>query len=42
MATKSLELWERFTAEKGEEIGFRRCGLLYLSIDDEALAAWTL
>jgi len=40
MATKSLELWERFAAESGEETGFRRCGLLYLSNDDEELATW--
>src|SRR6476659_7435302 len=25
MATKSLALWEQFTAESGEETGFRRC-----------------
>lgn len=41
MATKSLELWERFAAETGEETGFHRCGLLYLSNDDEELATWT-
>ena len=40
MATKSLELWERFAADTGEETGFRRCGLLYLSNDDEELATW--
>src|SRR5689334_9729687 len=40
MATKSLELWERFAADTGEETGFRRCGLLYLSNDDEELAMW--
>jgi len=41
MATKSLELWERFAAESGEDTGFRRCGLLYLSNDDEELATWS-
>ena len=35
MATKSLELWEQFAADTGEDTGFSRCGLLYLS-DDEA------
>ncbi|TJW86924.1 MAG: FAD-binding oxidoreductase, partial [Mesorhizobium sp.] len=30
MATHSLDLWERFAAETGEDTGFRRCGLLYL------------
>src|SRR6476661_558055 len=41
MATKSLDLWERFAAETGENTGFRRCGLLYLSNDDEELATWS-
>jgi glycine/D-amino acid oxidase-like deaminating enzyme len=41
MATKSLALWERFTADSGEQTGFRRCGLLYLSNNDEELATWT-
>jgi glycine/D-amino acid oxidase-like deaminating enzyme len=40
MATKSLDLWERFTAETGEDTGFRRCGLLYLSNSEEELAGW--
>ncbi len=40
MATKSLDLWERFAAESGEDTGFRRCGLLYLSNSEEELAGW--
>ncbi len=40
MATKALDLWERFAAESGEDTGFRRCGLLYLSNDDAELAGW--
>ena len=40
MATKSLELWESFAAETGEDTGFRRCGLFYLSNSDEELAGW--
>ncbi|WEX78944.1 FAD-binding oxidoreductase [Sinorhizobium numidicum] len=40
MATKSLDLWERFAAESGEDAGFRRCGLFYLSNNDEELAGW--
>ena len=40
MATKSLDLWERFTAETGENTGFRRCGLLYLSDSEAELATW--
>ncbi|WVT76447.1 FAD-binding oxidoreductase (plasmid) [Sinorhizobium chiapasense] len=40
MATRSLDLWERFAAESGEDTGFRRCGLLYLSDNEEELAGW--
>jgi glycine/D-amino acid oxidase-like deaminating enzyme len=40
IATKSLDLWEQFSAETGEDTGFRRCGLLYLSNNDEELAGW--
>jgi glycine/D-amino acid oxidase-like deaminating enzyme len=40
MASKSLDLWERFAAESGEDTGFRRCGLLYLSNDEAELARW--
>ncbi|MGN7737674.1 NAD(P)/FAD-dependent oxidoreductase [Ensifer sp. 22564] len=40
MATKSLDLWERFAAESGEDTGFRRCGLFYLSNNEEELAGW--
>ncbi|KQX41230.1 D-amino acid oxidase [Devosia sp. Root436] len=40
MATKSLELWENVAAETGEDTGFRRCGLLYLSQDETQLAGW--
>ncbi|WP_105385012.1 NAD(P)/FAD-dependent oxidoreductase [Neorhizobium alkalisoli] len=40
MATKSLDLWEQFARETGEDTGFRRCGLLYLSDDEEELAGW--
>src|SRR3954469_5378227 len=40
MATKSLDLWERFAAETGEDTGFHRCGLLYLSDDEAELAGW--
>src|SRR6478609_8490400 len=39
IATKSLDLWEQF-AESGEDTGFRRCGLMYLSNDEEELARW--
>ncbi len=40
IATKSLDLWEEFAAETGEDTGFRRCGLLYLSNDEAELEAW--
>jgi glycine/D-amino acid oxidase-like deaminating enzyme len=40
MATKSLDLWEQFGAESGEETGFKRCGLLYLSNSEAELAGW--
>ncbi|MGX8011817.1 NAD(P)/FAD-dependent oxidoreductase [Mesorhizobium sp. ORM8.1] len=40
MATHSLDLWERFSIETGEDTGFRRCGLLYLSNDETELAGW--
>ncbi|MER8589882.1 FAD-binding oxidoreductase, partial [Mesorhizobium sp. M1338] len=40
MATRSLDLWERFAEETSEDTGFRRCGLLYLSNDEAELAGW--
>ncbi|MEJ1162819.1 FAD-binding oxidoreductase [Variovorax sp. CCNWLW186] len=40
MATKSLDLWEQFTAETGEVTGFQRCGLLYLSNSEKELEGW--
>ncbi|GAB1584688.1 NAD(P)/FAD-dependent oxidoreductase [Phyllobacterium phragmitis] len=40
MATKSLDLWEKVARETGEDTGFRRCGLLYLSQDENELAGW--
>ena len=40
IATKSLDLWDQFAADTGEDAGFRRCGLLYLSNDESELAGW--
>ena len=40
IAMKSLDLWERIARESGEDMGFRRCGLLYLSNDDNELTGW--
>ena len=31
---------ERFAAESGEDTGFHRCGLLYLSNDEAELSRW--
>ena len=41
IASKSLDLWERFAAETGEDTGFHRCGLLYLSNDEAELSRWS-
>jgi glycine/D-amino acid oxidase-like deaminating enzyme len=40
MATRSLALWEQFAADSGEDTGFARCGLLYLSDDEAELSRW--
>ena len=40
IATESLALWDRFAEDIGEDLGFRRCGLLYLSDDEAQLAGW--
>ncbi|WP_163031364.1 NAD(P)/FAD-dependent oxidoreductase, partial [Pseudomonas viridiflava] len=40
IATKALELWEQFGAETGEQTGFSRCGLLYLSNNEQEIAGW--
>lgn len=40
MATKSLDLWDRFAEEIGEDVGFKRSGLLYLSNDEAEIAGW--
>jgi len=40
IATKSLDLWEKVAHETGEDTGFRRCGLLYLSNDEGELEGW--
>ncbi len=40
MATKALELWEKFAAETGEDTGFNRCGLFYLSDDEAQIDQW--
>ncbi len=40
MATKSLELWEHLARETNQDLGFRRCGLLYLSNDAAEIDTW--
>ena len=40
LATQSLALWEEIQSELGEDLGFRRCGLLYLSDDEAEIAGW--
>ena len=40
LSTKSLALWEDMTADIGEDLGFRRCGLIYLSNDAVELEGW--
>jgi glycine/D-amino acid oxidase-like deaminating enzyme len=40
ISTRSLDLWEQFSADSGEDTGFRRCGLFYASNNEEELAGW--
>ncbi|MBO0662561.1 FAD-binding oxidoreductase [Jiella sp. MQZ9-1] len=40
LATQSLALWEEMAADLDEDLGFRRCGLLYLSNDEAEIAGW--
>lgn len=40
LATKSLDLWEEITEDLGEDLGFRRCGLLYLSDNQAEIDTW--
>lgn len=40
VATRSLELWQAMAQDLGEDVGFRRCGLTYLSDNEEELQRW--
>ena len=40
LSTRSLELWEEITADIGVDLGFQRCGLLYLSDDEAEIEGW--
>lgn len=36
----SMELWDKFASEIGQDVGFRRSGLRYATDDEAALAQW--
>ncbi|WP_427023584.1 NAD(P)/FAD-dependent oxidoreductase [Aureimonas ureilytica] len=40
ISTRSLDLWDRLAEETGEDVGFRRCGLFYLSQNEAELEGW--
>lgn len=40
LSTKSLALWEDMAADIGDDMGFSRCGLLYLSNSEQELDTW--
>ncbi len=40
LALLSMNLWDGFAAEIGRDPGFRRCGLIYATYDEKALAGW--
>jgi len=40
LATMALDLWEKFGIDSGERTGFRRCGLFYVSNNDQDLETW--
>lgn len=40
LSTRSLDLWDQMSAELGPGLGFRRCGLLYLTDDPAELEGW--
>ncbi len=40
LAIRSMELWDDFAAEIGEDPGFRRCGLVYTANDAAQIAQW--
>lgn len=40
LSTVSLRLWEEMAADIGEDLGFRRCGLLYLSDNPAEIDGW--
>ena len=40
LAMRSMELWDGLASEIGEDLGFRRCGLVYASNDPAQIAQW--
>ncbi len=40
LSTRSLALWEEMSADIDADLGFRRCGLLYLSNDPDEIEGW--
>lgn len=41
LASRSLDLWDALQSDTGEDLGFSRCGLLYLSNDAAELEGWS-
>jgi glycine/D-amino acid oxidase-like deaminating enzyme len=40
IANLAMRLWDELTAEIGQDLGFRRCGLTYATVDPKQLADW--
>ncbi len=40
LAVLSMRLWDAFNGEIGEDVGFRRTGLIYATDDEAQLAGW--
>lgn len=40
LSVLAMGLWDNLAQEIGQDLGFRRCGLLYASDDDKQLAEW--
>jgi glycine/D-amino acid oxidase-like deaminating enzyme len=40
LAVLAMRLWDEAAAQIGEDLGFRRCGLVYASDDEKQLAEW--
>jgi glycine/D-amino acid oxidase-like deaminating enzyme len=40
IASLAMRLWDELTEEIGQDLGFRRCGLTYVTADPKQLATW--